>query len=342
MAESMLASSTRPTATRALKQAKAIGLRLPEETTFVGEFTKHQMVKSLTKLQRLEHGLRTVIDMGTNSNSEFGYTLDTTPTNNNTDRKTIVVRKNAGLLPGIKLLFDKKRRVIKRAMSGELSLAEQQSETLRAIFTKDEIGVMSSFCRDREWVSKNREFFEEALRKATKGSFSKAEMKQLNAVLGATAAAKMTIVYNDRLAAEGKSGLRLEEGTKTRKLRAEITECAKELKELNSLMGFLRELEYGKFPGSREFLKAVRTLGCTAQTWIAGLDWRDMPFVIQYAVGKNERIKNPYHNEFKYCDDYTGRQEDREQISEKLGVKRLEKRIRDARQHLKNIYIYEE
>ena len=119
------------------------------------------------------------------------------------------------------------------------------------------------------------------------------DVQETKAVLGETTAAKMTILYNDRLLKGGKSDKELVESPEVQELRENIRGLQIRHSETTSILAFLDGLEDHEFPSSKDFITAFIKLGPTAKQWMTEMTQIDKLHLIQYAVGENERIMDP-------------------------------------------------
>jgi hypothetical protein len=193
-------------------------------------------------------------------------------------------------LQHIKPLIHRKRDLVDAVLDGRSPVDRGE---LANLFRKQDMDILAAYDRNRRYLSDKREFFNTMRNKMATGTLASSDINQMRKRFGETAAAKMTIVYNDRMAREGTSEMALPESPKIRDLRKRVLELRERRLQMKSIIQFLDGLNDRKFASSVAFLGAFRALGEVASAWIDGMDWRDRPCLVQYAIGQNERIENP-------------------------------------------------
>ncbi|MCX6804233.1 MAG: hypothetical protein NTY48_06760, partial [Candidatus Diapherotrites archaeon] len=179
---------------------------------------------------------------------------------------------------------------------GEVKRRELKNPHLRALFSSDKIREMNSYLVSRLMYKANKRQLLQYVRKAEKHTISLGDIKKVARLVGKSEAAKFLIEYNDRLALAGEKQKQLFENPKVKRLRKHIYEINKQLKDYRSALSLFKSLDKRKFISERAFLMALREAGPSVMGWFKELDWRKKPFIVQYAVGENELIKNPYGN----------------------------------------------
>ena len=263
------------------KQGISVGLRAPKETQFSKYLDRAPIIRTLGRMDKLEQGVAQNIE---------------TDGKNKKDKKeqrwTMIKHR---LLPAVKNLFDRKRGIIGEVSSGEKRLVEGDWEKLKSIFTPIEFRALvgySSFLR-REKGDKGT--FDDMVVVAARGKLNSKRLDYFAAELGETAAAKMRIVYNDIMVTFGTWQKRLREGRRIAKLRRDIEGYRQQKDQANALGKLIVNLGLGQFESEKSFVEAVKVVGPYAIMLFESIDWRDQPFLVQFAVGTNGKINNPLY-----------------------------------------------
>ncbi len=199
-----------------------------------------------------------------------------------------------GMMPEAENLVKMKSAILHEVSSGKRSITKEDSQGLRPLFTQREIATLISYGELRREMLDKQEFLNAILKKVTETELSPSDVSEIKSTLGRTAAAKMTIVYNDRMAEEGKPEKMLKENEATSQLRKEISMLKAKQKEIRSILKLLNNLKDHKFQSPKKFFDAFYNIGPNAAYWISNMYWRDRSFLIQYAIGDNARIANPH------------------------------------------------
>jgi hypothetical protein len=266
-------------ATKISRQAVRLGLKGPKILGFKGYEGTRSIERTLRTMDALENGIPKILNL------EGG------------GLKVVTARKNAGLFEGVKSLFDKKRKVIEEVISDVKVLTRKDAEGLKSILNPSELEMLLGYSEFRRKTSAEKEVFDQMMVKVAVGTFNTDDAKKVRMEFGRTVAAKMTILYNDRLLLEDRSRERLEENRKIRELRKEIRRLEGQNREFKSALKLLENLKEGEFKSELQFVRAFRDLGSNVSYMFEHLDWREKPFIVQFAVGANEMIRNPIGGE---------------------------------------------
>jgi len=262
-----------------------LGIKPPSKSSLETFLGASPLIKSLKRMEQAENGRRVV------SPEKKGDSVEMVAKYR---------RKNAGLLPGVKAIFDKKRRIVDDIAKGVRVPTNKEFPSLLALFSRDEIKALFGLSRARKQAISKQAFFDEVLAKTTKGVLSPLDVERVAKEFGENSAAKMTILYNDRLFAEKKSKGFLAEKPPVKKLRKQINELRAWADETHNLIDLLNRINTQKYKTANDFINAVNSMGPHARYWFDKIDWRYRPHLIQFAVGNNQMIPNPTSGE-KYC-----------------------------------------
>jgi hypothetical protein len=259
------------------RQGLSIGLRVPRDIRFDECHGSRAVLTAVDLMDKLEHGFLVAKKKG---------------------RKVIMVtaRKNAGLLPGVQTLFDEKRTIIDDVCSGRRGLTENDWKQFKPIFKPHEFQALVDYTCLLRREKEDKKTFGEMVAAAARGELTSKRLDYFGKVLGEEAAAKMTILYNDLMDRFGNRKKMLREGGRIKRLRKYVEDLKRQNEEATALLKLVKHLELGQFNSSKSFIEAIKALGSYATLLFDSIDWRDKPFLIQFAVVANEKIENPlYH-----------------------------------------------
>lgn len=239
------------------RRAAYLGLTPPKCSEFYNYNGKRPILTVLRKLNRMENPVP-------ESPRNFGVSI--------------------GVLNGVKSLFDKKRKIIDEVSSGKRDLVPNDLEGLKAILRPIELESLLGYEKFRRRNKGDRKLFGEMILKIANGSFSIEDAMAIKSEFGETVAAKMILLYNDRIAADGKQG-QIPENEQIKRLRAEIYGLEIRRKEVRSMISLINKLSYGQFRSETDLENAFRKIGDGAFWWFYRLEYAQKVHFIEFATG---------------------------------------------------------
>lgn len=196
----------------------------------------------------------------------------------------------------------------------------QRTESLLgpAFFKKETASIFSSLINN---VGKHAKITGKALRKAELISsirkknppLSAEDLQSLAQDFTEGERARLTIYWNDRMAKEDLLTYSLPENAFETSVRETLESQNEKIRKQEGLLSFLQNLEFWAYETVEEFHAAILDASHRKRSDIQPLgdvyewgkamnkDWRDYPFIVQFAVGTNAFIKSPYSHREETC-----------------------------------------
>lgn len=204
------------------------------------------------------------------------------------------------ILPEVKVIIEKKLKLISMALKGK-NIA-QDPNVLLPFFTRDQIRRLALFNESWKQQEPLYKLFDEMLLKTVRGTLAEEEASRAAENFGDTIASKMTIICNDRIRFSGSSRPSLPEDLHTIHIRNLIEEGTKGRHEIINAIAFLNGLKRKKFDSETDFVASFNSIGPNVKHWLEDININNKSRLIQYAVGNNARIENPYYGSGVYLD----------------------------------------
>lgn len=246
------------------------------------------------------------------------------------------------VIPGVLKLADKKALIVEKVERGTIPQEELNDPRLRALFSKPALESLRQHNKMKSLGVKERNAkirnAKTILARAKRGNLSVKDLGIMEATFGKNGASKIIIAYNDLLVREGSKRKRLPETKETTKLREKINSFKEEQRKFRNALNIFKSMETQKLGSEQEFIHKLLEVSPEVLNWFKGIDWRDKPFIIQFATWGRAKIPNPFSNKIKYCEGY-GIESCKRQYNQ--AIEGLEKTISKYRTQIKIATIQE-
>ncbi|EKE28038.1 MAG: hypothetical protein ACD_3C00108G0001 [uncultured bacterium (gcode 4)] len=212
-------------------------------------------------------------------------------------------RKKYKLLPNVEELIVKKKDIVEKIITGEISfhyvnwdfsIEEITRERVLSLFTDKELIALSKARNIYLAAALKRRDLREYLMKIYTGSLVEGDIHDMKTKFNKDDYAKMIVYYNQLMTKKWKPEKVLTEDEDVVNMRLKIEEFQAIKEKRKAYLGIFTIAKTAKFPTLKAFYDALEEIWCLES--FMKIDWRDRPVLEKFAVGDNEMIKNPYRN----------------------------------------------
>ncbi|EKE30189.1 MAG: hypothetical protein ACD_2C00027G0002 [uncultured bacterium (gcode 4)] len=212
-------------------------------------------------------------------------------------------RKKHKLLPNVEELIIKKKFIVEKIITGEVSfqyvnwdfsIEEITRERMLSLFTGKELIALSKARNMYLAAALKRSDLRKYLMKIHTGSLSEEDIPDMKLKFNKDDYTKMIVYYNRLMIKKWKPEKVLSEDDDVMNMRLKIEAFQAIKDKRKAYIGIFTCADTSKFPTLKAFYDALEEIWCLES--FMKIDWRDRPFLEKFAVGDNEIIKNPYRN----------------------------------------------